>query len=204
MGTAAFVVRLGLALVVVGAPLSRGIGGSVASSAVTAAADVRERPGRSVAAGPAYRTYAWPVDGPVLRPFEPPQGPFGAGHRGIDIGSPIGTTVRAPADGVVAFAGRVAGSLYVSVDHPDGVRTTYSWLSSTAVRAGDHVLRGDPLGATGPGHPGVAPPHLHFGARYAGTYVDPILLLDRGSVVGLIHLAPVEEVQPGGIASSSP
>jgi murein DD-endopeptidase MepM/ murein hydrolase activator NlpD len=148
------------------------------------------------AAGPAFGTYSWPVDGPVLRPFDSPEEPFGAGHRGIDIGAPAGTFVRAPADGVVAFAGKVAGSLFVSVDHPDGVRTTYSWLSSVEVRAGDAVVRGHVLARTGLGHPGVDPPHLHFGARYAGAYLDPMLLLERGGVVGLIRLAPMEEVTP--------
>ena len=167
----------------------------------TAAANATRRLGSddgvgSAAAGPAFGTYSWPVDGPVLRPFDSPEEPFGAGHRGIDIGAPAGTSVRAPADGVVAFAGRVAGSLFVSVDHADGVRTTYSWLSSVEVRAGDAVARGKVLARTGLGHPGIDPPHLHFGARYAGTYLDPMLLLDRGDVVGLIRLAPMEEVTP--------
>jgi murein DD-endopeptidase MepM/ murein hydrolase activator NlpD len=146
--------------------------------------------------GPAYGTYDWPVDGPVIRPFEPPESPYGAGHRGIDIAAPAGTVVRAAADGVVAFAGSVAGGRYVSIDHPDGVRTTYSWFSAISVRAGDPVRRGDPVGASGLGHPGVDPAHLHFGARYAGTYLDPMLLLARGSLVGLIRLAPIEEEAP--------
>ena len=150
----------------------------------------------SLGAGPAFGTYSWPVDGPVLRPFEPPEGPFGAGHRGIDIGAPAGTFVTAPADGMVAFAGEVARALFVSVDHADGVRTTYSWLSSVEVRTGDTVIRGQVLARAGLGHPGVDPAHLHFGARYAGAYLDPMLLLERGGVDGLIRLAPLEEVTP--------
>jgi murein DD-endopeptidase MepM/ murein hydrolase activator NlpD len=148
-------------------------------------------------AGPAYGTYSWPVVGSVLRPFEPPAGPFGAGHRGIDISAPVGTVVRASGDGVVAFAGRVAGSLFVSIDHPDGVRTTYSWLSAVTVRAGDPVSGGAVIATSGPGHPGTALPHLHFGARYQGDYLDPLLLLGGASLVGLIRLAPLEDVTPG-------
>jgi murein DD-endopeptidase MepM/ murein hydrolase activator NlpD len=174
------------------APLaSEGAPGGSESVGVAAGSD-----GASVDAGPAYGTYAWPVVGPVLRPFELPEGPFGPGHRGIDIGAPAGTMVRAAAEGVVAFAGPVAGSLFVSIDHSDGVRTTYSWLSSVQVRAGDQVAAGAIIGASGVGHPGVDPTHLHFGARYAGEYLDPMLLLARGSLVGLIRLAPVEEVGP--------
>lgn len=141
---------------------------------------------------PAYGTYGWPVRGEVVRPYDPPESPFGSGHRGIDIAAPLGTPVRASQTGTVAFAGPVAGALYVSIDHPDGVRTTYSWLSEVGVRPGDPVERGSPIGLTGPGHPGTDPPHLHFGARFAGEYIDPMLLLGGGSLVGLVRLAALE------------
>lgn len=142
---------------------------------------------------PAAGTYAWPVEGPVIRGFDPPAQPYGTGHRGIDIGAATGTPVRSAHDGVVAFAGPIGGSLFVSVDHADGVRTTYSWLSSVAVSRGQDVLRGTILGTTGGGHPGVEPPHLHFGARFENTYIDPMTLLEPRSLVGLIHLAPLNE-----------
>ncbi len=145
---------------------------------------------------PSYGRYAWPVRGPVLRSFEPPESTFGPGHRGIDIGAAFGTRVVASASGLVAFAGPVAGSLFVSIDHPDGVRTTYSWLSEISVRAGSAVGRGEAIGSTGSGHPGSASPHLHFGARIGSTYIDPMLLLERGSIVGLVHLAPLDEAPP--------
>jgi murein DD-endopeptidase MepM/ murein hydrolase activator NlpD len=93
----------------------------------------------------------------------------------------------------VAFAGTVGGSLFVSVDHADGVRTTYSWLSSVAVSRGEGVLRGQIVGTTSGGHPGVEPPHLHFGARIGDTYIDPMTLLEPRSLVGLVHLAPLTE-----------
>jgi murein DD-endopeptidase MepM/ murein hydrolase activator NlpD len=167
----------------------------VSSSGVESSPPVRAGPLRadttSAEATPAYGTYAWPVRGEVIRPFEPPEDPYGAGHRGIDIAAPLGTAVRAAQEGTVAFAGPVAGALFVSIDHPDGVRTTYSWLSEVRVRAGDPVERGYPIGLSGPGHPGVPPPHLHFGARFAGQYIDPMLLLG-GSVVGLVRLAPLD------------
>lgn len=143
--------------------------------------------------GPAYGSYGWPVRGPVIRGFDPPSGPYGPGHRGIDIAAQPGTPVRAAEGGVVAFAGRVAGELHVSIDHPDGVRTTYSFLSTVDVDTGSPVERGAVVGAAGAGHPGTGASHLHFGARFAGRYIDPMLLLERGSLVGLIHLAPLEE-----------
>jgi murein DD-endopeptidase MepM/ murein hydrolase activator NlpD len=150
---------------------------------------------------PSHGSYAWPVRGAVLRPFEEPPGPYAAGHRGIDIAASEGTPVLAAQAGVVAFAGKVAGDLHVSIDHPDGVRTSYSFLSSVAMKAGSRVAKGDVIGRTGPGHPGTEVSHLHFGARYAGRYIDPMLLLERESLVGLIHLAPIEGGEAGGGAA---
>lgn len=149
-------------------------------------------PARAGASGPAYGTYAWPVTGPVIRGFEPPNGPYGSGHRGIDIATPFASDMVAASDGVVAFAGWVAGSLYISIDHPDGVRTTYSWLSAVSVKKGQSVARGEEIGQTGHGHPDVDEPHLHFGARVGETYLDPMLLLEGADLSEIVHLAPLE------------
>jgi murein DD-endopeptidase MepM/ murein hydrolase activator NlpD len=175
----------------------------VMAAAITAAAAVPPSTARPLLVGaphvtesasvtPAYHTYAWPVEGPVLRSFEPPTTPYSSGHRGIDIEAPFGSPLKATNEGVVAFAGWVGGSLFISIDHPDGVRTTYSWLSAVSVKAGQPVSREQTIGATGHGHPEVAQPHLHFGARIGSTYIDPMLLLEGGSVAGLIHLAPMQ------------
>jgi murein DD-endopeptidase MepM/ murein hydrolase activator NlpD len=166
--------------------------GSIKSTALAVAIGISlALPARPSSAAPAYGTYAWPVVGPVIRGFEPPPDPFGAGHRGIDIGAPFGSPMVAAQDGTVAFAGWVGGSLFISIDHDDGVRTTYSWISAADVRKGDSVTRGQLIGETGQGHPGSVTPHLHFGARIGATYIDPMLLLEPGSVAGLIHLAPM-------------
>lgn len=135
--------------------------------------------------------WPWPVVGAVIRAFDPPETPYGAGHRGIDIAVPIGTEVLAPAPGVVSFAGRVGGHLYLTVDHGGGVQTTYSWLSALLVRKGHTVLEGMPVARTGLGHPGSSLPHLHLGVKVAGVYVDPMTFLSEGSVVELIRLAPM-------------
>jgi murein DD-endopeptidase MepM/ murein hydrolase activator NlpD len=144
----------------------------------------------SVGAGPSG-DWAWPVVGPVIRGFDPPSTPFGAGHRGIDISAPVGTPVLAPAPGVVAFAGAVAGHLFVTVDHGGGLSSTSSWVSAVLVREGDAVARGSVVALTGTGHPGIEPPHLHFGVRQDGVYVDPLASLAPPSLVGLIRLAPL-------------
>jgi murein DD-endopeptidase MepM/ murein hydrolase activator NlpD len=145
-------------------------------------------------------SYAWPVRGEVIRSFEAPSSPYGAGHRGIDIAAPFGSPMVAAQDGVVSFAGWVIDGLFISIDHPDGIRSTYSWLSAIGVKTGDHVVRGQLIGNTGHGHPEVPTPHLHFGARIGTTYIDPMTLLEPGNVVGLIHLAPIRGDRPNAPA----
>jgi murein DD-endopeptidase MepM/ murein hydrolase activator NlpD len=140
---------------------------------------------------PQAGSWSWPVTGPVIRGFDPPSDPYGAGHRGIDIAAAFGTAIHAPAAGVVTFSGKVGGQLFITLDHGDGLSSTYSWLSSTAVRNGDHVSRGGKIGSTGVGHPGSSVTHLHFGVKLAGEYIDPMSVLGPLSVVNLIRLAPL-------------
>ena len=79
---------------------------------------------------------------PVLRSFDPPDQPWLGGHRGVDLDSPPYTPVRAAGSGTVVFAGRLAGRGVVSVDHPDGLRTTYEPVDAW-VSAGEPVGAGD-------------------------------------------------------------
>jgi len=62
-----------------------------------------------------------PVAGPLVRGFDARAGPYGPGHRGIDIAAPVGELVRAPAAGRVVFAGPVAGVNWVTLVVAPGV-----------------------------------------------------------------------------------
>jgi murein DD-endopeptidase MepM/ murein hydrolase activator NlpD len=136
-------------------------------------------------------TWTWPVSGPVVRAFDPPGTPYGSGHRGIDIAAPVGTVVRAPATGVVTFAGSVGGRLFVTIDHGGGLLSTCSFLSGLIVRKGDVVVQGQPIALSGSGHVGDISPDVHLGVRLAGQYVDPMDYLTAMSIVDLIRLAPI-------------
>jgi murein DD-endopeptidase MepM/ murein hydrolase activator NlpD len=130
-----------------------------------------------------------PVAGAVVRGFDARAGPYGAGHRGIDIAAPMGEVVRAPAAGRVVFAGPVAGTTWVSVQIAPGVLVTLGPVPEPAVRAGPVRAR-SPIGRVGPGHGGS----LHLGVRVDGVYVDPLpYLLDRPRA----RLAPL--LSPGGL-----
>jgi hypothetical protein len=77
-----------------------------------------------------------PVAGAVVRGFDARAGPYGPGHRGIDIAVSLGELVRAPAAGRVAFAGPVAGTNWVSLRVAPGVLVTLGPLLDPVAAAG--------------------------------------------------------------------
>ncbi|MBH0129436.1 M23 family metallopeptidase [Salinibacterium sp. NK8237] len=115
----------------------------------------------------------WPVEAPhpIIRPYIAPDTAYSAGHRGIDIGAGTTTEVRAPAAGVVHFAGVVVDRPVLSVLHPGGLITSYEPVTTTLSR-GDSVQQGDVIGELQPGHCSVA--CIHFGVRLDGEYVSPL------------------------------
>jgi murein DD-endopeptidase MepM/ murein hydrolase activator NlpD len=100
-----------------------------------------------------------------------------ARHTGRDYRIAKGTTVRAPADGVVTLVGNhlLAGNAVV-LDHGDGLVTMFFHLDDVAVKEGATVKRGDPIGKVGETGRTTGP-HLHFGARWANARIDPQSLI---------------------------
>lgn len=119
-------------------------------------------------------TWSWPIVGPIIRPFDKPETDYSEGHRGIDIGAIRGREVRSPIDGVVWFAGRVAGKSVVSIDAADGSIVSMEPVEGT-VQRGDVVRAGDPVGLVNDQHNGMNA--MHLGVRVNGVYVDPQLFL---------------------------
>ncbi|MQA26789.1 MAG: peptidoglycan DD-metalloendopeptidase family protein [Micromonosporaceae bacterium] len=163
-------------------------GGVLAGLALIATAVLLGAPAGAEENGPVRAVpvmgYGWPLDAQprVTRPFEPPPKPWAAGHRGVDLAATGGATVRAAGDGVVHFAGSLAGRGVVSVRHGNGLRTTYEPLEPL-VAVGQAVRAGDPIGRLSPGHRGCpAVACLHWGLRHGETYLDPLSLLGLGRV----------------------
>jgi murein DD-endopeptidase MepM/ murein hydrolase activator NlpD len=126
-------------------------------------------------------SFAWPAFGPISGVYgsqrilngEPRQP-----HFGVDVAAPTGTPVSAAADATVAVA--EADMFYtggtVILDHGHGLSTLYAHLSAVEVKPGQIVRQGEPIGrigATGR----VTGPHLHWGANWFGTKLDPALLV---------------------------
>lgn len=117
----------------------------------------------------------WPVDPPLvlIRQYIAPATAYSSGHRGVDLAAGSGT-VHAPADGVVHFAGVVVDRPVLSIRHPGGLISSYEPVETTLSK-GDAVARGDPIGTVIVGHCTGA--CLHFGVRFDGQYVSPLLYL---------------------------
>jgi len=120
--------------------------------------------------------WIWPAErSRVSRPYLAPAHEYGPGHRGIDLDLLGGSAVRAPADGVVAFAGDVAGRGILTIDHGSALVTTLEPVG-TILMPGVAVRRGDEVATLSlGGH--AASGSLHFGVRLDGEYINPMLLL---------------------------
>lgn len=150
---------VGVALAVLAAPASAGALGAQHPFSAASSAD-----------------WIWPVSGFRLEgPFVAPAHEYGPGHRGIDLRPVHDLRVRAPASGVVAFSGSVAGRSVVTIDHGDGLVTTLEPVDGE-LAAGALVDAGDVVGMLGSGGH-AADGALHFGVRLDGEYINPLLLL---------------------------
>lgn len=130
-----------------------------------------------------------PVDAPVTRAFEAPVTRWGSGHRGIDYEVDPGTAIRAVADGVVVFAGDVAGTKAVTIAHANGSESTYTDLSEVLVTTGESVEQGFWVGRAGRAHASVG--GFHLGVKVDGAYVNPQALMGPIDTSSAIRLAPL-------------
>ncbi|BAU96361.1 membrane metalloendopeptidase [Corynebacterium suranareeae] len=117
--------------------------------------------------------------GLILRRFDKPEKNWLPGHRGVDLPLEIGDNVLSSNAGTIAFVGIVVGTPTVSIDHDDGLRTTYQPVHAH-LAVGDRVEKGDVIGKLG--HPTTAYPGLQWGAKIGEVYINPISLLPRPTI----------------------
>ncbi|WP_405193238.1 peptidoglycan DD-metalloendopeptidase family protein [Streptomyces anulatus] len=125
---------------------------------------------------------SWPLAGrpSVLRGWEPPTGPYGPGHRGVDLAAGPGERVLAATDGRVSFAGRVAGRGVVAIEVAGSgsppLRTTYEPVRAL-IEEGASTRAGQPVGVLEEGPFHCSEGCLHWGLRRGDGYLDPLSLL---------------------------
>ena len=141
----------------------------------------------------------WPLrpEPAVESGFDPPEDPWGAGHRGVDLAGRPGQAVRAAMAGRVAFAGHLAGRGVVVVDHGD-TRTTYEPVSAT-VEVGAEVAAGAAIGRLTVAFSHCFPRAcLHWGWKRGDLYLDPLTLVGD---TGPVRLLPLWRDEPVPVPS---
>lgn len=117
--------------------------------------------------------FSWPVKGRILSRFGPKPG--GRFNDGINIKASAGDSVRAAADGVVAYAGNTIpgfGGL-VLIKHDGNWVTAYAHAESLLVTRGQKVKKGDIIARAGDTG-SVDEPQVHFEIREGRRPVDPL------------------------------
>lgn len=128
-----------------------------------------------------------PLRGDLLQVFQVGEQNWLPGHRGVDLAGSPGQLVVAAASGTISWVGVIAGVPMLTVQHPDGLRTTYQPVEAL-VPQGSAVSAGQVIASLVDGHC-LAQACLHWGLRDGDTYLDPIAWL-RGSAEGMVRLLP--------------
>ncbi len=129
-----------------------------------------------------------PVNGDILEPFSGGELVKSETlnvwktHDGVDISAEAGTPVKAMNKGEVTQVEKDALWGYtVIIDHGSGVMGYYYNLSSAvSVKEGDKVQSGQVIGAVGETAEieAASGPHLHFGLKKNGEWIDPVSFID--------------------------
>lgn len=97
-------------------------------------------------------------------------------HFGIDISVPIGTSVKAPASGIVTLTEDLYYSGYtVILNHGLNINSTFLHLSEINVNVGDRIGRGDLIGHSGDTGRSTGP-HLDWRIDWNGKRLDAEML----------------------------
>ncbi|MBN2283215.1 MAG: peptidoglycan DD-metalloendopeptidase family protein [Deltaproteobacteria bacterium] len=119
----------------------------------------------------------WPVIGWVTSEYGYRISPFTGNrefHKGIDIATRIGEEVVSPADGKVKkITYETDMGNMIIIDHGSGISTCYGHLlKKSTAGVGQKVKRGDIIGYVGNSGRSTGP-HLHYGVRVDGVFVNP-------------------------------
>lgn len=151
---------------------------------------VLDRTGKLVSSLP----LKWPVRGGIRSIFGMRKSPWTGEpefHKGMDIGSPSGTPIRAPAAGRVATATSGGGyGKHVTLDHGFRIKSRYGHLSRIDVHVGQRVEKGDVIGLVGSTGRSTGP-HLHYEVIVDGQRVNP-----RGFLVSTFAPPLMAAAQP--------
>ncbi|RSX52273.1 M23 family metallopeptidase [Bifidobacterium callimiconis] len=112
--------------------------------------------------------FGWPImvegNPNLVQRFDNPPKPWLAGHRGLDLQASSGTELFSPSSGILTFAGQVGGKNVLTIDHGDGISTTYE-PATTMLPVGTILRKGESFGRVD-GHSDHCDGNcLHWGLR---------------------------------------
>lgn len=118
-----------------------------------------------------------PFNGRITSTFGHRENPFGGEnvetHKGLDIAGPLGSPVKAMAEGKVEFAGLRGGfGNCIMLKHANGIETLYGHLSKILVKLGDNIQIGQTIGKIGSTGRSTGP-HLHYEIHRNGQKINP-------------------------------
>lgn len=129
--------------------------------------------------------FEWPAPGSYIVTssygyrYHPILGVFKS-HDGIDIGNNLNQEngpIVACESGTVTFSGWNGGyGYYIEIDHGSGITSAYGHMNGVAVKAGQHVEKGQQIGLLGNTGRSTGP-HLHFEVKVNGRFTDPLVYI---------------------------
>jgi len=112
-------------------------------------------------------------------------------HRGVDIASPLRSSIAAMGDGVVTYAGEKSGyGMMVEINHGQGYSTRYAHAGEVLVSLGDRVSKGQPVARVGLTGRSTGP-HLHFEVLRHRQHIDPTEFLQRQQTTSTVKATRV-------------
>jgi len=122
-----------------------------------------------ITSGFSYRRYH-----PILKRYRP--------HHGTDFGAKRGTPLLAVNSGKVIFSGWMGGyGKVVKIKHGGGYVSLYAHQSRIRVKRGQKVKKGQVIGYVGSTGRSTGP-HLHFGLKKNGRWINPMKVLRKKSI----------------------
>lgn len=129
-----------------------------------------------------FDSFMWPLTGRVTTEFGMIRyvnnKPTSSRHGAIDIAAPLGTDVKAAANGKILYSGylTLTGNT-VLIEHGYGLKSWYYHMDSRSYKTGDIVNKGDIIGTVGTTGFSTGP-HLHFGMSVNNVFINPSTVID--------------------------
>lgn len=134
-------------------------------------------------------------------------------HSGIDFPVPVGTPVKATADGKVIYAGNYGGACGygVKIQHSADYATIFCHLSRIDASTGEWLRKGVQIGLSG-GAPGATGsgrstgPHIHYAVKLNEKFVDPMFYIPTiagGNKTNKFAIRPQQQMPPAAPATTT-